>query len=156
AAVPIDPAFPLELASLVGCGVVTGIGAVVHSARVQPGESLVVIGCGGGGLSALQGARLSGAAPIIAVDRVAEKLSRARASGATETIDASAVDAVAAVRELTGGRGADHAIEVVGTPATILTAYGAARRAGTVTIVGAPAMTDVVQFGAMPLMVDAK
>ena len=156
AAVPIDASFPLELASLVGCGVVTGIGAVIHSAHVQPGESVVVIGCGGVGLAALQGARLSGAAPIIAIDRVPEKLTLARACGATEVIDASTVDAVAAVRELTDGRGADHAIEVVGTSATILTAYNSARRAGTVTIVGAPAMTDVVQFGAMPLMVDSK
>src|SRR5262249_53142908 len=123
AAVPIDASFPLELASLIGCGVVTGIGAVIHSAHVQPGESVAVVGCGGVGLAALQGARLSGAAPIIAIDRVPEKLALARASGATEVIDASTVDAVAAVRDLTDGRGADHAIEVVGTPATILTAY---------------------------------
>jgi S-(hydroxymethyl)glutathione dehydrogenase/alcohol dehydrogenase len=156
AAVPIDSSFPLELASLVGCGVVTGIGAVIHSARVQPGESVAVIGCGGVGLAALQGARLSGASPIIAIDRVADKLALARACGATDVIDASAVDAVASVRELTAGRGADHAVEVVGTPPTINTAYNAARRAGIVTIVGAPAMSDVVQFGAMPLMVDAK
>jgi S-(hydroxymethyl)glutathione dehydrogenase/alcohol dehydrogenase len=156
AAVPIDKEFPLELAALVGCGVVTGIGAVLHSARVRAGESVAVIGCGGVGLAALQGARLAGASPLIAVDRVASKFVLAQQCGATETVDASAVDAVAAVRELTDGRGADHTIEVVGTPATITQAFAMARRAGTVTIVGASAMADVVSFGAMQLMVDAK
>jgi S-(hydroxymethyl)glutathione dehydrogenase / alcohol dehydrogenase len=156
AAVPIDATFPLDLAALVGCGVVTGFGSVVHSARVQPGESVAVIGCGGVGLAAVQAARLSGASPIIAIDRVPAKLELARRCGATETIDASAVDAVAAVRECTGGRGADHTVEVVGSPATIVTAFMAARRAGVVTLVGAAPMDAVVQFGAMPLMVDAK
>ncbi len=156
AAVPVDHTFPLELAALIGCGVVTGIGAVLHSARVRAGESVAVIGCGGVGLAALQGARLAGASPLIAVDRVAAKFPLAKRCGATETVDASAVDAVAAVRELTQGRGADHTIEVVGTPATITQAFAMARRAGTVTIVGASAMTDVVSFGAMQLMVDAK
>jgi S-(hydroxymethyl)glutathione dehydrogenase/alcohol dehydrogenase len=156
AAVPIDRDFPFELAALVGCGVVTGIGAVLHSARVRAGESVAVIGCGGVGLAALQGARLAGASPLIAVDRVESKFALARQCGATETVDASSVDAVAAVRELTGGRGADHTVEVVGTPATITQAFAMARRAGTVTIVGASAMTDTVSFGAMQLMVDAK
>src|SRR5262249_57093857 len=96
----------------------------------------VVIGCGGVGLAAIQGARLSGASPLIAVDRVASKLDLARACGATDVVDASSVDAVAAVRELTAGRGADHAIEVVGTSATIRQAFDMARRAGTVTVGG--------------------
>jgi S-(hydroxymethyl)glutathione dehydrogenase/alcohol dehydrogenase len=156
AAVPIDPEFPLDLAALVGCGVVTGIGAVVHSACVRPGESVAVIGCGGVGLSALQGARLAGASPIIAIDRVPAKLDLARRCGATETVDASTQDAVAAVRDLTAGRGADHAIEVVGSPATMQSAFTMTRRAGTVTLVGASAMGDVVTFGAMQMMVDAK
>lgn len=156
AAVRIDDDFPLDLASLVGCGVVTGVGSVVHSARVQPGESVVVVGCGGVGLAAVQGARWSGASPIIAVDRVAEKLDLARRCGATETVDASADDPVAAVREITGGRGGDHAVEVVGASATIAQAYAMARRAGTVTIVGAGRFDDMVQFGAMQLMYEAK
>jgi S-(hydroxymethyl)glutathione dehydrogenase/alcohol dehydrogenase len=156
AAVPIDSSFPLDLAALVGCGVVTGIGAVVHSARVQPGESVAVVGCGGVGLAAVQGARLAGASPVIAIDRVTTKLALARRCGATETIDASKVDPVAAVRECTGGRGADHALEVVGTSATIMQAFAMARRAGTVTVVGAGAFDDMVSFGAMQLMVDAK
>ena len=89
ACIKIDPAFPLELGALVGCGVVTGVGAVCNSAHVEPGASVVVIGCGGVGLAAIQGARLAGAAPIIAVDRVASKLELARRCGATETVDAS-------------------------------------------------------------------
>lgn len=156
ACVPIDPAFPLPLAALVGCGVVTGVGAVINSARVEPGASVAVIGCGGVGLSAIQGARLAGAAPIIAVDRIASKLDLARHAGASEAVDASSTDAVAAVRELTGGRGVDYAFEVVGRSDTIRSAFDMTRRAGTCTIVGAGSFTDIVEFGAMQLMVDAK
>jgi S-(hydroxymethyl)glutathione dehydrogenase/alcohol dehydrogenase len=156
ACIKVDADFPLDLAALVGCGVVTGVGAVCNSAHVSAGESVVVIGCGGVGLAAIQGARLSGASPIIGVDRVASKLDLARGSGATEVVDASTVDAVGAVRELTEGRGADHAIEVVGKSATIRQAFDMARRAGTVTIVGAGAFDDMVEIGAMTLMVDAK
>ncbi len=156
ACIGIDTEFPLDLAALVGCGVVTGVGAVCNSARVAPGESVVVVGCGGVGLAAIQGARLAGAAPIIAVDRVASKLDLARSCGATEVVDASAGDAVGAVREVTDGRGADHTIEVVGTSATIRQAFDMTRRAGTVTIVGAGRFDDMVEIGAMTLMVDTK
>jgi S-(hydroxymethyl)glutathione dehydrogenase/alcohol dehydrogenase len=156
ACVKIDDDFPLELGALVGCGVVTGVGAVCNSARVEPGASVVVVGCGGVGLAAVQGARLAGAAPIIAVDRVASKLELARHCGATETVDASSGDPVAAVRELTEGRGADFAFEVVGRSETIEAAFEMTRRAGTCTIVGAGSFTDMVQFGAMQLMVGAK
>jgi S-(hydroxymethyl)glutathione dehydrogenase/alcohol dehydrogenase len=154
--VRIDPDFPLELGALVGCGVVTGVGAVMNSAHVEPGASVAVIGCGGVGLSALQGARLAGAQPIIAVDRVASKLELARANGATDVVDASTTDPVAAVKECTDGRGADYTFEVVGRSDTIRQAYDMARRAGTVTIVGAGSFTDPVEFGAMNLMVEAK
>jgi S-(hydroxymethyl)glutathione dehydrogenase/alcohol dehydrogenase len=129
---------------------------VCNSARVEPGSSVAIIGCGGVGLAAIQGARLAGAAPIIAIDRVASKLDLARANGATEVVDASSTDAVQAVRDLTNGRGADHAIEVVGRSDTIRQAFDMTRRAGTVTIVGAGSFTDMVEFGAMQLMVDAK
>lgn len=154
--VPIDADFPLDLAALVGCGVVTGTGAVLRSARVRAGESVVVIGCGGVGLAAIQAARFAGAHPIVAVDWIASKLELARASGASETVDASQTDAPAAVREVTGGRGADHAFEVVGRADTIRTAYACARRGGTVTVVGAGGFDDMVQLSAMDLMVDAK
>ena len=156
ACVKIDASFPLELAALVGCGVVTGVGAVCNSAHVEPGASVAVLGCGGVGLAAIQGARLSGAATIIAVDRVASKLAHARASGATDVVDSAATDPVTAVRELTGGRGADHVFEVVGRSDTIRAAYEMTRRAGTCTVVGAGSFTDMVEFAAMSLMVDAK
>jgi S-(hydroxymethyl)glutathione dehydrogenase/alcohol dehydrogenase len=155
AAIVIDPAFPLELGALVGCGVVTGVGAVVNTAQVRPGETVAVLGCGGVGLAAIQGARLSGASRIVAVDRVASKLDMARDNGATDVVDASSTDAVAAVRDLTGG-GADHAVEVVGSSATISAAYAMARRGGAVTIVGAGRFDDAVSFGVLGLMVDAK
>ncbi len=156
ACVAIEADFPLELAALVGCGVVTGVGAVCNSARVEPGASVAIVGCGGVGLAAVQGARLAGAFPIIAIDRVAAKLDLARAGGATHVVDASRTDAVQVVRELTGGRGVDHAIEVVGSSVTIRQAYDMTRRAGTVTVVGAGRFDDMVEIGAMTLMVDAK
>jgi S-(hydroxymethyl)glutathione dehydrogenase/alcohol dehydrogenase len=155
ACVRVDRSFPLELAALVGCGVVTGVGAVLNSARVAPGESVAVVGCGGVGLAAVQGARLAGADPIVAIDRVRAKLDLARACGATHAIEAGAAT-VDAVREVTGGRGVDHAIEAVGLSGTIRAAYDMARRAGTVTVVGAGRFDDAVSFGAMQLMVDAK
>jgi S-(hydroxymethyl)glutathione dehydrogenase / alcohol dehydrogenase len=154
--VKIDAEFPFDIAALVGCGVVTGVGAVCNSAHVEPGASVAVIGCGGVGLAAIQGARLAGAAPIVAVDRVASKLALARSCGATEVVDASGTDPVAAVRELTAGRGADHVFEVVGRSDTIEAAFEMTRRAGTCTIVGAGSFTDMVKFGAMQLMVGAK
>ena len=156
ACVRIDPAFPLELGALVGCGVVTGVGAVWNSAHVEPGASVVVIGCGGVGLATIQGARLAGAAPIVAVDRVASKFDLARRCGATATVDASAGDPVAAVKDLVGPRGADHVFEVVGRSDTIEAAFEMTRRAGTCTIVGAGSPVDMVQFGALHLMVGAK
>jgi S-(hydroxymethyl)glutathione dehydrogenase/alcohol dehydrogenase len=156
ACIAIDADFPLDLAALVGCGVVTGVGAVCNSAHVEPGASVAVIGCGGVGLAAIQGARLAGASPIIAVDRVASKLDLARSCGATDVVDASKTDAVQAVRDLTAGRGADYAVEVVGTSGTIRQAFDLTRRAGTVTIVGAGRFDDMVEIGAMTLMVDAK
>jgi S-(hydroxymethyl)glutathione dehydrogenase/alcohol dehydrogenase len=156
ACVPVVTDFPLELAALVGCGVVTGIGSVCNSAHVEPGASVAVIGCGGVGLAAIQGARLSGASPIIGVDRIATKLALARRCGATEVVDASSTDAVAVVRELTGSRGADFTFEVVGRSHTIRQAYEMTRRAGTCTIVGAGGFDDYVQFAAMELMYDSK
>jgi S-(hydroxymethyl)glutathione dehydrogenase/alcohol dehydrogenase len=154
--VPIDDDFPLDLAALVGCGVVTGTGAVLRSARVPVGASVAVIGCGGVGLAAIQAARLSGAQPIVAVDRIASKLPLAQACGATHVVDASDHDAVAFVRDVTGGRGADFAFEVVGRSDTIRAAYASARRGGVVTVVGAGGFDDPVTFSAMELMVDAK
>jgi S-(hydroxymethyl)glutathione dehydrogenase/alcohol dehydrogenase len=133
-AVPIPTDLPLWQAALLGCGVVTGMGAVRNTARVAPGDSVVVFGCGGVGLQVIAACRLAGAATIVAVDRVPEKLELARAQGATHAVDAEERP-VSAVRKLTGG-GADHAFEVVGRPETIRLAWGAIRPGGTAVVVG--------------------
>jgi S-(hydroxymethyl)glutathione dehydrogenase / alcohol dehydrogenase len=118
----VNSDIPMELACILGCAVVTGFGAVLNTADVQPGESVAVIGCGGVGLNVIQGAKLAGAVTIIAIDANPGKLDRARQLGATHTIDASAVDSIAAVREITG-LGADHVFEVVGRPALVRQAF---------------------------------
>jgi S-(hydroxymethyl)glutathione dehydrogenase/alcohol dehydrogenase len=128
----------------------------MRSAAVRPGQSTLVIGCGGVGLAAIQGARLAGAARIIAADRVGAQLATATANGATDTVDASEDDVVTAVRELTDGTGVDHGIEVVGVPATIRAAYDATRRGGTVTLVGAAGVEETVTFSALSMMADGK
>jgi S-(hydroxymethyl)glutathione dehydrogenase / alcohol dehydrogenase len=134
-AVKIPAELPLWQAALLGCGVVTGIGAVRNAAHVAPGDSVCVIGCGGVGLQVIAGARLAGAAPIVAVDRSAEKLELALSLGATHGVDSSSRDAAAAVRELTDG-GADHAFEVVGRPDTVRLAWDSIRPGGQAVVVG--------------------
>jgi S-(hydroxymethyl)glutathione dehydrogenase/alcohol dehydrogenase len=135
-AVPISTELPLWQAALLGCAVVTGMGAVRNVARVRAGESVCVIGCGGVGLQVIAGARLAGAEPIVAVDRAGEKLDRARAVGATHVVAVDETNNVAkAVRALTDG-GSDHAFEVVGRPETIRTAWDAIRSGGEVIVVG--------------------
>ena len=156
ALVAIDPDVPFDIAALIGCAVSTGVGAVVNTARVAPGATVAVVGCGGVGLCTVQGARLAGASRIVAVDRVASKLELAEQAGATAVVDASAGDPVAAVRARTGGLGVDHAFEVVGLSATIKQAFAMTRRGGTVTLVGAGRADDPVIFNAMELFVDAK
>lgn len=135
ALVKIDPAMPLDLASVLGCGVTTGLGAVFHTAGVRPGETVAVIGCGGVGLGAVQGARLSGAQRVIAIDRDPSRLARALELGATDIINASDVDSVAALVDLTNG-GVDHAIEAVGLKATCEQAVRMLKRGGRATLVG--------------------
>ena len=130
---------------------------MVHNTlQPEPGTSIAVIGCGGVGLSVVQGARLAGAGPIVAVDVVADKLALAQELGATHVVDASDADPVAAVRELTEQRGVDVAIEVIGRPATMGQAYAMARRGGEVVVVGAAAPGEQVAFDAWDLMFDAK
>ncbi len=133
-AVVLPPAVPLWQAALLGCGVVTGIGAV-RSAGVAIGDSVCVIGCGGVGLQVIAGARLAGASMIVAVDRDEAKLERARRRGATHVVDARGADIVAQVAALTQG-GAQYAFEVVGTAATIRTAWDVLRPGGTAVVVG--------------------
>ena len=135
-AVKIPAELPLWQAALLGCGVVTGIGAVRNAARVAHGDSVCVIGCGGVGLQVIAGARLAGAAPIVAVDRGPEKLELARSMGATHGIDSSVTaDVAPAVHELTDG-GADYAFEVVGAPETIRLAWDSIRPGGQAVVVG--------------------
>jgi len=134
-AVPIPRDLPLWQAALLGCGVITGFGAVAHAARVRIGERVCVIGCGGVGLQVIAAARLAGAATIVAVDRRAEKLEHALARGATHAVQAGIGDAAAEIVSLTGG-GADHAFEVVGTAPTIRMAWDALRPGGTAVVVG--------------------
>jgi S-(hydroxymethyl)glutathione dehydrogenase/alcohol dehydrogenase len=116
--VKIPDDMPFDRAALIGCAVTTGAGSVLNHAQVKPGTSIAVFGCGGIGLSAIQGARIAGALKIIAVDTVESKLAMARRLGATHTVDASSSDAVKAIRELTGGQGVDYAIEAVGLKKT--------------------------------------
>jgi S-(hydroxymethyl)glutathione dehydrogenase/alcohol dehydrogenase len=154
--VAVDRAAPLELAALIGCALSTGVGAVWHTAGVEPGSTVAVIGCGGVGLSVIQGARLAGASVIVAVDRMGSKLAAAASMGATHVVDSSLEEPVAAVQALTGGRGVDYAFEVVGRAPTIRLAFEAARRGGTAVLVGAGSPTDQVTFSAFELFVGAK
>lgn len=135
AAVRITKDMPLDLAALIGCGVTTGLGAVFHRARVSPGETVAVLGCGGIGLSVVQGARIAGASRIIAVDLQQEKLDAATLVGATDVLRADRCDTAEAIRELTDG-GVDHCFEAAGSVATAEAAVESLAVGGTATIVG--------------------
>ncbi|MEM7130975.1 MAG: Zn-dependent alcohol dehydrogenase [Chloroflexota bacterium] len=137
--VPIPKEIPLDSASLLACGVITGLGAVVNTAGVEPGRSVAVIGVGGVGLNSIQGAALSGAYPVIAIDLLDNKLEASRDFGATHTINPKSTDDVAeAVQALTGGRGADYVFVTVGSTVAGEQAQTLIRRGGTVTLVGIP------------------
>lgn len=137
-ATKVDPAARPEAAGLLGCGVMAGIGAALYTGEVGPGDSVAVFGCGGVGDAAIVGARLAGAARIIAVDLDQKKLDLAREFGATDTVLASEVDPVEAIQELTGGFGADVCIEAVGNPVVFDQAFRARDLAGIVVQVGVP------------------
>jgi S-(hydroxymethyl)glutathione dehydrogenase / alcohol dehydrogenase len=135
ALVKIDKEMPLDRAALLGCATTTGVGAVFNTAKVEPGATVAVIGCGGVGLNVVQGAALAGAARVIAVDLKPAKLDLARRFGATDVVDASAADAVEAVVELTGG-GVEYAFEAIGLTATAEQAFAMLARGGTATVIG--------------------
>ena len=135
AVVKIPSDIPLDRAALIGCGVTTGLGAVFRTAAVEPGSTVAVFGCGGIGLNCIQGAAIAGAARIIAVDRVAKKLELARQFGATDLVDASVLDPVAAVMELSDG-GVHHAFEAIGLAITVQQSFAVLRRGGTATVIG--------------------
>ncbi|GAB3213421.1 Zn-dependent alcohol dehydrogenase [Marinactinospora thermotolerans] len=150
AVVPLPDGIQPHNAALLGCAVLTGVGAVTNSARVRPGQSVAVIGLGGVGLAVLQGARLAGADPIIAVDVSPAKEELATRLGATHFRLAG--DGLSReIRGLTGGRGVDHAFEVVGSAAAIRQAWSATRRGGSTTVVGVGAKDDRLSFNALEL-----
>jgi len=134
----VDPAVPPEVAGLLGCGVMAGLGAAINTAPVTRGDSVAVIGCGGVGNAAILGAQLAGARTIIGVDIDPRKLEWARQFGATHVINSRETDPVGRIRELTGGNGADVVIEAIGRPETYLQAFYGRDLAGTVVLVGVP------------------
>ncbi|HET7142146.1 MAG TPA: Zn-dependent alcohol dehydrogenase [Candidatus Limnocylindria bacterium] len=136
--VPVPHDLPFDSLALLACGVITGAGAVINTGGVRPGESVAVIGSGGVGLNAVQGAALAGANPIIALDLLESKLEAARTFGATHTVNAADPELLARVRALTGERGPDYAVVTVGSVAAIEQALRLARREGTVVIAGMP------------------
>lgn len=154
ACVKIDKAMPLDKAALIGCGVTTGLGAVFRTAEVRAGETVVVIGCGGIGLSAIQGARIAGANKVIAVDMVKSKLDLASKLGATHVVDATDGEAVAAVRELTGG--VHHAFEAVGLKQTAEDAFKMLRNGGQATVIGMIPVGTTVEVHGPELLYEKK
>ena len=152
-AIKIDNDLPLKSAALVGCAVMTGVGAVINTAAVEPGSSVAVFGIGGVGLNAVQGARLAGADSIIAVDTNPGKLAMAREFGATDVIDASQEDVVKALR---GRGGVDYAFECVGSGALVGQAYKSLARGGTVVVVGVAPPEDQTSFGTLAMPADER
>ena len=152
--IKIDPKIPLDCAALVGCGVTTGVGAVFNTAKVEPGASVAVFGCGGVGLSAIQGAVIAGARRIIAIDTLAPKLEMAKKFGATDTI-LFKDDPVKELKKLTGG-GPDYAFECVGSGELAATAYRAIRRGGLAVVVGVAKPSDSTAIRTMTLPFEEK
>jgi S-(hydroxymethyl)glutathione dehydrogenase/alcohol dehydrogenase len=146
ACIVIPPDIPLDIASLIGCGVTTGVGAALNTAQVRPGSSVVVIGCGGVGISIIQGARIAGAAEIVAVDMFENKIEMAKKFGATHGATPDQLPAVSA--EITNGFGFDYAFEALGSPTTIRSAWDNTRRGGTTVVVGVGRAEDTVPFNA--------
>ena len=150
--VKVETDLPDEQLALIGCGVTTGVGAALNTARVEPGSIVAVIGCGGVGQAVIQGARIAGAARIIAIDPVAMKRDSALKLGATDVVDPTDADPIAAVREMSGGRGADYAFEVIGTAGTIRQAIDTARPGGTAVMVGIPKLSSEIPIPAMSIL----
>ena len=155
AIVKIREDMPLDRAALIGCGVLTGIGAVVNTARIEAGSTVAVFGTGGVGLAAIQGARIAGARQIIAVDLSESKLAKATELGATHAVDASSTDPVRAIRELTGG-GVDYAFEAIGIAKVAEQAFECLRAGGTATIVGMIPLGEKIAVDARLLLLERK
>lgn len=153
---PIDDDIPFEIAALTGCGVITGVGAVLNTAKVKPGSSVVVIGSGGVGINVIQGAVLAAATKIIAVDLLDNKLEQAKKFGATHTINPKNENVVEKVMEFTGGRGADYAFDVVGSPQLVALGVDVIRRGGKVIMVGLGPADQKLDIPLTPLLVMEK
>ncbi|HEY8475830.1 MAG TPA: zinc-binding dehydrogenase, partial [Chloroflexota bacterium] len=156
AALPVRKDVPLDRVALVGCGVMTGVGAVFNTAKVEPGSRVAIWGAGGVGLNVVQACAMVSADRIIVVDILDNKLEMARQFGATHTVNARDTDPVQAVRDLTDGYGADYTFEVIGNPRTIAQAYEAARPGGTAVVVGASPVGEMVSIEAASLVLQEK
>ena len=155
AAVVVEEDVPIEVQALIGCGVTTGVGAAMRTARVIPGSTVAVVGCGGVGLSAINGAIIAGAARVIAIDAVEDKLGFAQRVGATDVIDASKGGVVEKVKKLTGGRGVDYSFEAIGKAVTAEQCFDMLDAGGTATIIGMiPQGTKITIDG--PSMLDGR
>ena len=154
AAIKIDDDIPLDVAALVGCGVTTGVGAALNTAGITPGSSVLVIGAGGVGVAAIQGARIAGAAVIVAVDLHEGKLDRAKAFGATHGVLPD--DLPAALAEITAGEGFDFTLECIGMPTTMRQAFDMTRRGGTSCIVGVGRMDETFELSAFEMFFSEK
>jgi len=153
--VKIDKSYPIDVATLFGCAIMTGVGAVVNTARVQPGTSTAVFGVGGVGLSVVMGLKLAGAYPIIAVDTLVNKLELAKQAGATHVINASEVDPVSALRDLTGGGPVD-VFEAVGSEKALAQAYAATRKGGRTITVGLPNPDSELRISALSVVAEER
>lgn len=155
AVVKVTKELPLDRAALIGCAVTTGVGAAQNTAKIGPGDVVAVVGCGGIGLNAIQGARLAGAERVIAVDRLADKLELARTFGATDTVDASQCESVPEILEMTGG-GVDHAIEAVGLKQTAEDCFNMLASGGTATVIGMIPIGTTVEVQGVALLAEKK
>ncbi len=154
AVIKVGADIPLDVVSLIGCGVMTGVGASINTAQITPGSSVIVFGCGGVGISAIQGARIAGAAEIVAVDVLDSKLEAAKQFGATHGVKPDQVDD--AKNTITGGEGFDFGLECVGRPELIRQTFDVVRRGGTAVVVGVGRMTEKVEFSAFELFFNEK
>ena len=154
AVVKIDDDIPFDVAALVGCGVTTGVGAAINRAQVKPGSTVVVFGAGGVGVAAIQGAKICGAAEIVAVDLSKDKAEDTIRFGATHGCTPDELDGLKA--SITGGQGFDYSFEAIGIPTTMRAAYDAIRPGGTAVIIGAGKSTDLVSFNGFELFMEEK
>ena len=156
AVLKIPKDLPFDLAALIGCSVITGVGSVMNAAEMRPGSSVAVFGAGGIGVNVIQGATLAGAKEIIAIDQYDSRLDQARTFGATRVINSKNEDPVAAIRQFTNERGVDFAFEAVGLPITIQQAYESLSKAGKAIVIGIPSNTAKISISAVPLVFEER